>query len=96
MTKEIDYSEKIPNNVDLVGDRRLQRALESWQPRFANWWSEMGPANFQDKEIYLRTAVDVGQQGWAHFSHVTLPEYRWGIFLSGMKCLVNSEPNSGD
>ena len=82
MTKEIDYSEKIPNNVDLVGDRRLQRALESWQPRFANWWSEMGPATFQDKEIYLRTAVDVGQQGWAHFSHVTLPEYRWGIFLS--------------
>jgi benzoyl-CoA 2,3-dioxygenase component B len=28
----IDYSEKIPNNVDLASDRRLQRALESWQP----------------------------------------------------------------
>ena len=59
MPKAIDYYAKIPNNVDLVGDRRLQRALENWQPRFANWWSEMGPVNFQDKEIYLRTAVDV-------------------------------------
>jgi len=30
----IDYSERIPNNVDLASDRRLQRALEGWQPRF--------------------------------------------------------------
>ena len=82
MTREINYSEKIPNNVNLSGDRRLQRALENWQPRFADWWSEMGPIGFQDKEIYLRTAVDVGQEGWAHFSHVKLPDYRWGIFLS--------------
>lgn len=29
-----DYSEKIPNNVELHEDRRLQRALESWQPNF--------------------------------------------------------------
>ena len=40
----IDYSEKIPNNVDLAGDRKLQRALESWQPNFLNWWVTMGPA----------------------------------------------------
>ena len=78
----INYSEKIPNNVNLADDRRLQRALESWQPRFANWWSEMGPVGFQEKEVYLRTAVDVGKEGWAHFSHVKLPDYRWGIFLS--------------
>ena len=82
MANGINYSERIPNNVDLASDRRLQRALESWQPRFASWWAEMGPVGFQDKEIYLRTAVDVGQQGWAHFSHVKLPDYRWGIFLS--------------
>ena len=30
----IDYSQRIPNNVDLSNDRRLQRALENWQPRF--------------------------------------------------------------
>ena len=78
----IDYSERIPNNVDLAGDRRLQRALENWQPRFQDWWAQMGPVEFQDKEVYLRTAVDVGQEGWAHFGHVALPDYRWGIFLS--------------
>ena len=27
----IDYSQKIPNNVNLVEDRTLQRALEQWQ-----------------------------------------------------------------
>ena len=30
----IDYREQIPNNVDLAGNRALQRALEHWQPRF--------------------------------------------------------------
>jgi benzoyl-CoA 2,3-dioxygenase component B len=78
----INYSDLIPNNVDLADDRRLQRALENWHPRFKDWWSEMGPAQFQDKDVYLRTAVDVGQEGWAHFGHVQLPDYRWGIFLS--------------
>ena len=74
MPRKIDYSENIPNNVDLASDRRLQRALENWQPRFADWWAEMGPLDFQDKEVYLRPAVDVGPQGWAHFSHVKLPD----------------------
>jgi benzoyl-CoA 2,3-dioxygenase component B len=78
----IDYSERIPNNVGLSEDRRLQRALEAWQPKFAQWWAELGPVEFQDKDIYLRTAVDVGQEGWAHFEHVKMPDYRWGIFLA--------------
>jgi len=29
--------DKIPNNVDLSSDRRLQRALEAWQPKFIDW-----------------------------------------------------------
>ena len=78
----IDYSQRIPNNVDLAGDRRLQRALEAWQPAFQQWWAELGPARYQDAPVYLRTAVDVGRDGWAHFDHVLMPEYRWGIFLS--------------
>jgi benzoyl-CoA 2,3-epoxidase subunit B len=78
----IDYSERIPNNVDLAGDRRLQRALERWQPQFLDWWSELGPVAFQDREVYLRTAVAVGQEGWAHFDYVKTPDYRWGIFLA--------------
>ena len=40
---------KIPNNVNLVGDKRLQRALEAWQPNFLDWWKEMGPAGFQER-----------------------------------------------
>ncbi|MGH3712503.1 MAG: benzoyl-CoA 2,3-epoxidase subunit BoxB [Micromonosporaceae bacterium] len=81
MTTSINYSERIPNNVDLAGDRRLQRALESWQPKFLSWWGEMGPA-LPTQDVYLRTAVAVGREGWAHFGHVALPEYRWGIFLA--------------
>jgi len=78
----IDYSQLIPNNVDLASDRRLQRALESWQPRFVDWWVEMGPNGFQENDVYLRTAVDTDQEGWVHFDHVKMPDYRWGIFLS--------------
>jgi benzoyl-CoA 2,3-dioxygenase component B len=77
----IDYSERIPNNVNLADDRRLRRALESWQPRFLQWWGEMGPA-LPTQDVYLRTAVAVGREGWAHFDHVALPDYRWGIFLA--------------
>ncbi|MDP4506858.1 benzoyl-CoA 2,3-epoxidase subunit BoxB [Nonomuraea turcica] len=80
----IDYSERIPNNVDLSEDRRLRRALESWQPRFLQWWAEMGPA-LPTRDVYLRTAVSVGREGWAHFDHVPLPDYRWGIFLAEPK-----------
>ncbi|MGH9188389.1 MAG: benzoyl-CoA 2,3-epoxidase subunit BoxB [Acidimicrobiales bacterium] len=78
----VDIETKIPNNVDLVRDRRLRRALEAWQPKFIDWWRQLGPAAFQDNDVYLRTAVDVGQEGWAHFDYVTMPEYRWGIFLA--------------
>ena len=77
----IDYSQKIPNNVNLADDRRLQRALEAWQPAFLNWWDELGPAGSSDYEIFLRTAIDVSAKGWAHFDMVKMPEYRWGIFL---------------
>jgi benzoyl-CoA 2,3-dioxygenase component B len=78
----IDYSQRIPNNVDLAGDRALQRALEHWQPAFLNWWSETGPAQSSQLEVYLRTAVSVDRDGWANFGYVRMPEYRWGIFLT--------------
>jgi len=44
----INYSEKIPNNVNLGEDRTLQRALEQWQPNFLNWWDDVGPDNSPD------------------------------------------------
>jgi benzoyl-CoA 2,3-dioxygenase component B len=73
--------ESIPNNVDLSSDRRLQRALEQWQPNFLSWWNEVGPEGFQAHQVYLRTAISVEANGWAHFDFVRMPEYRWGIFL---------------
>jgi benzoyl-CoA 2,3-dioxygenase component B len=75
--------ERIPNNVSLAGNRRLLRALEEWQPQYLDWWREMGPQGFQDHhQVYLRTAISVDPDGWAHFEYVKLPDYRWGIFLA--------------
>ncbi len=79
---QIDYRERIPNNVELGESRRLQRALEAWQPKYLDWWREMGPEDVTTKDIYLRTAVSVDPKGWAHFDYVKMPDYRWGIFLT--------------
>ena len=73
---------KIPNNVHLSDDKKLQKALEAWQPNFLEWWRAMGPEGFQEDRIYLRTAVSVEAGGWAHFDYVKMPDYRWGIFLA--------------
>jgi benzoyl-CoA 2,3-dioxygenase component B len=74
---------KIPNNVNLSEDRRLQRALERWQPAYIDWWKDMGPSGFQEHHlVYLRTAIGTDAKGWAHFEYVKMPDYRWGIFLS--------------
>ncbi|MEB2348906.1 MAG: benzoyl-CoA 2,3-epoxidase subunit BoxB [Comamonadaceae bacterium] len=78
----IDYSTKIPNNVNLNDDRTLQRALEAWQPNFLSWWQDMGPEGSHGFDVYLRTATSVDPQGWAHFDYVKMPDYRWGIFLN--------------
>lgn len=73
--------DRIPNNVNLNEDKRLQRALEKWLPNFLDWWREMGPDGFQEKDVWLRTAISVEPEGWANFDYVKMPDYRWGIFL---------------
>ena len=78
----INYDDRIPNNVDLSSDRKLQRALEKWQPAFLDWWQSSGPQVFQNNDIYLRTAISTDPGGWAQFGHVKMPDYRWGIFLA--------------
>jgi benzoyl-CoA 2,3-dioxygenase component B len=78
----MSLTDSIPNNVDLGDDRKLLRALEKWQPNFIKWWMEMGPSGFQNDDIWLRTAVSVDKSGWANYSYVRMPEYRWGIFLT--------------
>lgn len=79
---DVVNSERIPNNVDLASDKKLQRALEAWQPKFIEWWKEMGPEGFQEDQIFLRTAVSVDTDGWAQYDYVKMPEYRWGIFMA--------------
>ncbi len=78
----VSYDDLIPNNVNLSGDRRLQRALEAWHPGYIDWWKSMGPEGFMDAEVYLRTAVSVEPKGWAKFGYVKMPEYRWGVLLA--------------
>jgi benzoyl-CoA 2,3-epoxidase subunit B len=78
----VDLDSKIPNNVSLSSDKRLQRALEQWLPNYLDWWNQVGPDGYQQKDVYLRTAISVDTDGWAHFDYVKMPDYRWGIFLT--------------
>jgi len=78
----VDYREKIPNNVNLTDDRRVLKALEGWHPGYLDWWNDMGPDGFQQSLVYLRTAYSVDPRGWAKFDYVRMPDYRWGILLA--------------
>ena len=63
MIETVDYTTKIPNNVNLAEDRQVLRALESWHPGYIDWWMDMGPEGFQNAEVYLRTAISVDPKG---------------------------------
>lgn len=78
----IDYTHRIPNNVDLAEDRKLTRALESWMPAFETWWKDMGPQGFDMADVYLRTAVNTNIHRESAWGHCKLEDYRWGIFLT--------------
>src|SRR6201985_3231784 len=78
----VDYSTKIPNNVNLSEDRQVLKALEGWHPGYIDWWNDMGPDGFQQSLVYLRTAYSVDPRGWAKFDYVKLPASRWGILLA--------------
>lgn len=79
---DINLEELIPNNINLSGDAKLKKALETWQPKYIDWWNEAGPEDTADFDVYLRTAVGVDPKGWAKFGHVKMPDYRWGILLA--------------
>ncbi|MGE3065640.1 MAG: benzoyl-CoA 2,3-epoxidase subunit BoxB [Hyphomicrobiaceae bacterium] len=81
-TSHVDYSTKIPNNVGLMDDQRVLKALEQWHPGYIDWWMTMGPEGFQTSDVYLRTAISIDPKGWAKFDYVKMPEYRWGILLA--------------
>ena len=81
----VNYDDVIPNNVNISDNRKLKRAIGEWHPKFMKWWWERGPEGFQQKDVYLRTATSVDASGWATYSYVQMPDYRWGIFLAPMK-----------
>src|SRR6476660_7535260 len=81
-TSQVDYSTKIPNNVGLMDDQRVLKALEQWHPGYIDWWMARRPEGFQTSEVYLRTAISIDPKGWAKFDYVKMREYRWGILLA--------------
>ena len=84
-TMDVSYDTKIPNNVGLGQDRKVLKALEKWHPGYIDWWTKLIPQDFQQSEVYLRTAVSVDPKGWAKFDYVKMPEYRWGVLLAPQK-----------
>jgi benzoyl-CoA 2,3-dioxygenase component B len=94
----VDYSTKIPNNVNLQDDQRVLKALEQWHPGYIDWWMTMGPDGFQSSDVYLRTAISIDPKGWAKFDYVKMPEYRWGILLAPQddNRLVNFGAHKGE
>ncbi len=55
----VSYDTKIPNNVNLSSDRRVLKALEKWHPGYIDWWTRLIPQQFQNANVYLRTAIGV-------------------------------------
>jgi benzoyl-CoA 2,3-dioxygenase component B len=94
----VDYTTKIPNNVNLAEDRQVLKALEGWHPGYLDWWNDMGPEGFQESLVYLRTAISVDPKGWAKFDYVKMPEYRWGVLLAPQdeNRLVNFGQHKGE
>ena len=80
----IDYIERIPNNVSLAENRRLLRALEDWQPKFLEWWRDMGPDGFQAKDGSNR----------ANGSNITYPDGK-KLFLGSSGTGAPVDPGPG-
>ena len=49
---------------------RLQRALEALAAELPQLVGRRWARPLPTQDVYLRTAVDVGREGWAHFDHV--------------------------
>ena len=55
--------ERIPNNVDLSSNKRLQRALEHWQPKYIDWWRERARRRGWNEERCLPTSCRPCREG---------------------------------
>jgi benzoyl-CoA 2,3-dioxygenase component B len=54
--------DRIPNNVNLSEDKKLQRALEKVAAKLSRLVARDGAEGFQEKDVWLRTAISVGSK----------------------------------
>ena len=66
----MQLNEKIPNNVDLGSDKRLQRALEHWQPSFQSWWNDMGREGFDPQFVNMVDGLIKDQPYSTHYERI--------------------------
>ena len=77
----VDIDAKIPNNVGLSDDPKLQRALEKWLPKYLEWWHDMGPTDFEDKPIFL--SIGYSACHWCHvMEHESFEDEETAAFLN--------------
>ena len=78
MTDREDPEQRQPSD-----DKRLQRALEHWQPKYLEWWRDMGPGGLPGQH----ESTCAPRSAWTPTAGRTsttskMPDYRWGIFLA--------------
>ena len=61
LTLQKGHFKVLQNSIaGVTEDRRLQRALESWQPGFLRWWREMGPEGIDEYIEYQSILMPAG------------------------------------
>ncbi len=78
----VDLDTKIPNNVGLSDDLGCNAHSRAGCRSTSTGGARSARSTHQGDDVFLRTAISVGQEGWANFDYVRMPEYRWGIFLA--------------
>ena len=79
----VDYSTKIPNNVNLSEDRQVLQGAGGLASRLHRLVERHGAGRLPavaGLSAHRRTRSI--RSGWAKFDYVKMPEYRWGILLA--------------
>ncbi|GIT09600.1 MAG: hypothetical protein CM1200mP30_32300 [Pseudomonadota bacterium] len=63
----INYNEKIPNNVDLSGDKDFSELWKTGSLNFLTGGKNLAPGQNSELNVYLRTAISVGKKGMGPF-----------------------------
>ena len=79
----INYSDKIPNNVNLERGPHAAARARAVAAELPQLVERHGPGRLArtSTSTCARRSASI-PQGWAQFGHVKMPDYRWGIFLN--------------